>query len=124
MNDSTQPNASDAHSMSAFIPLILLAVSLALFLTSQISNLLTQRTNLKELNTKLVEARDQRDKALQQAPKVQERLQKLFLDLAAIAKDDKDAQAIISRSGIQLNPNPAPAAPDAPAAPVTPAPAR
>lgn len=98
-NESTPETEEEGEIqvMSPFLPLLLLAISFALLLISLDSSLSTQRTGLNQ-------ALAQRNQLLQQSPQIQERLQKLFTDLGAIANTDADARAIIQRSGIQITP--------------------
>jgi len=88
--------------MSAFLPLTVLAVSFALFLVSQISNLLTVRSSLVDSNGKFLALKEQRNQIIKQTPQLEARLAKLFTDILTLAKDNKEAQDIVARSGIQL----------------------
>ena len=103
MNESIPANTFEAEK-STFLPLLLLGVSFAFLLIFQVSMLLPQR----ELLQKVVA---QNDTMVQQSLQVQASLQKLAVDLLAAAKDDKDAQAVIAKYGIQVNgASPVPAA--------------
>ena len=105
MNESTPENhAGSTESLSAFLPLTLLGVSFALLLLFQISMLLPQRALLHRVIM-------QSEQGVQQSKQVQSGLQMLIMDLVTAAKDDKDAQAIIAKYGIQVSgTNPVPAA--------------
>jgi len=103
MNEVTPENTSaSSQSMSAFLPLTVLAVSFALFLVSQISNLLTVRSSLVDSNGKFLALKEQRNQIIKQTPQLEARLAKLFTDILTLAKDNKEAQDIVARSGIQL----------------------
>ena len=97
MNEFTVPNDAleSSHCKGAFLPLLLVGVSLALVLIFQVSMLLPQR----DLLQKIIE---QNKKGVEQSLQVQTSLQKLVTDLLAAASDDKDAQAIITKYGIQV----------------------
>ncbi|MEI8233246.1 MAG: hypothetical protein WCH57_01020 [Verrucomicrobiota bacterium] len=96
-----------AQQMSAFLPLALLGVSFALLLVFQVSVLLPQRTFLQQVLT-------QNEQGVQQSKQVQASLQRLVMDVVTAASDDKDAQSIIAKYGIQVSgPSPIPAAPAA-----------
>lgn len=91
---------------SAFLPIVLLGVSIALVFIFQISLLLPQRTALQQ---SLV----QNENPVQQSKQLQAAVQRLVMDVYNAAPDDKDAQAIIAnlaKQGIQVNPAAAPAA--------------
>lgn len=105
-----------AQSMSAFLPLTLLGISVLLGLIFQVSVMVPQRTLLQNVIT-------HNEKGVQQSKQVQAGLQKLVMDLIAAAPQDKDAQAIITKYGIQVSgTSPVPAAsPAASAAAATPA---
>ena len=104
MNDSTSDfDLESSRSMSAFLPLALLGVTLAMVLVFQVSILLPQRTLLQQALT-------QNEVGVQQSKQVQAGLQRLVMDLVNSAADDKDAQAIIAKYGIQVTGNPAAAA--------------
>jgi len=108
MNESTPDfEFESSQSMSAFLPLALLGVSLAIVLIFQVSVLLPQRTLLQQALT-------QSEQGVEQSKQVQAGLQRLVMDLVNSSADDKDAQAIIAKYGIQVTggaaPAPAPAA--------------
>ena len=100
MNEST---ASHDCCKGAFLPLLLLSISFALILAFQVSALHQQGLMLHQILK-------QNEKGVEQSLQVQASLQKLVMDLVAVSADDKDAQAIIAKYGIQV------AAPAAPAA--------
>ena len=97
MNEITPENDSESpESKGAFLPLLLLGVSFALVLIFQVSVLLPQRSMLQTVI-------QQNEKGVEQSKQVQAGLQKLVLDLIAAAPEDKDAQAIITKFGIQVS---------------------
>jgi len=96
MNESTENHAGSSECSSAFLPLLLLGVSFALILIFQVSILLPQRSLLNNVIK-------QSEQGVQQSKQVQSGLQTLVLDLIGAAKDDKDAQAIITKYGIQVS---------------------
>jgi hypothetical protein len=93
-----------SESKGAFLPVLLLEISFALILMFQIAILLPQR----DLLQKVIK---QNEKGVEQSTQVQGALQKLVVDLVGASADDKDAQAIIAKYGIQVS-----GAPAAPAA--------
>ena len=105
MNESTSDlEFEQARSMSAFLPLALLGASLALVLAFQVSVILPQKGLLQQALT-------QNEQSVQQSKQVQAGLQRLVMDVVNAATDDKDAQAIIAKYGIQVSGSaPAPAA--------------
>lgn len=97
MNEmNPQENFESTATKGAFLPLLLLGVSFALILIFQVSVMLPQRGALQ----KVVE---HNTKGVEQSKQVQSGLQKLVMDLIAAAADDKDAQAIITKYGIQVS---------------------
>ena len=102
MNANLSENSA-GEQMSSFLPLLLLACSFVLILIFQVSQLLPQRSLLQN-------ALVQNTQGVQQSKQVQAGLQKLVMDLAAAAAEDKDAQAIMTKYGIQVSGSPAPAA--------------
>ena len=106
MNELNTPQDASESSQckGAFLPLVLVAISLALILIFQVSMQLPQRDLLRKFI-------QQNGKGVEQSLQVQASLQKLVTDLFAAASDDKDAQAIIAKYGIQMTgTNGAPAA--------------
>jgi len=101
MNASTPENSTNAESMSAFLPLTLLGISFLLLLLFQISLLVPQRAFLQ----KVIAANGQR---VEQSKQVQTNLQKLVMDLVETAKTDSDAQALVTKYGIQVTGTSAP----------------
>ncbi|XHR30228.1 MAG: hypothetical protein ACFUZC_06640 [Chthoniobacteraceae bacterium] len=95
-----------AQEMSPFLPITLLAVCLLLTSIFQLSLMLPQRSQLQRVIA-------QNEQGVGQSQQVQQGLQRLVEGLVGIAKDDKDAQAIIAKHNIRVNnqaPNQAPAA--------------
>lgn len=102
MNDHNE--LPTAQNMSAFLPLTLLAISFIVLLAFQVSIMLPQRSLLQK-------AIAQSEQAVAQSKQTQAGLQKLVMDLVAAAPEDKDAQAIITKYGIQVSgTSPVPAA--------------
>jgi hypothetical protein len=85
-----------AQPMGTFLPLTLLGVSLALVLAFQVSVLMPQRNLLQQALT-------QNEQGVQQSKQVQAGLQRMVMDIVTAAADDKDAQAIIAKYGIQVS---------------------
>ena len=106
---TTQNHLESADCKGPFLPLVLLEISLALVLIFQVSVLKPQRDLLQQVIK-------QNEKGVEQSLQVQTALQKLVVDLLAAAKDDKDAQAIIAKYGIQVSSTNPAAATAAPAA--------
>jgi hypothetical protein len=80
--------------MDAFIPVVLLAVSLIVFFVWQIINTNAERTQLESVITRQVPA-------ITQAQKVQDSVTKLVNDLLAAAQTDATAKAIVDKYQIK-----------------------
>lgn len=96
MNDQFD-SVSDQQT-SAFLPIVLLGISVLLFNLFQLSMLMPQRTQLQRIIS-------QNEQAVAQSREVQGKLQKIVEDLVNISKDNKDAQAIITKYNISVRPN-------------------
>ena len=85
----------------AFLPVLLLALSLLLFFIFQINNVTEQRTALKT-------AIDRQDQVVKQSRQIQDLLKNVALDLLNAAKTDDNAKQIVTKYNIQQQPPPAP----------------
>ena len=105
MNELTpEDDFQSLEPKGTFLPLLLLGISFALVLIFLVSVPLPQRGLLQKVIK-------QNEKGVEQSKQVQTGLQKLVMDLIAAAPDDKDAQAIITKFGIQVSgTSPVPAA--------------
>lgn len=91
---------------SAFLPLCLVSLSVAIFMGWQVSLGIEQRQELIRMG--------ERQKSLaSQAAQTESQLQALMMDLLRLAETDKDARAIISKYNIRFNPPADAAAPAA-----------
>ena len=116
-SSSTSSRASDPDSPSfdrsdAFLPLVLIALSLILVFIWQLTNLSKQRTNLRASQEQYEAAFrntiPQLDQQLQQSRAVQAKLESLVTDVLNLAKDgDTDAKAIVDKYKIQQQGTPA-----------------
>jgi len=85
----------------AFLPVLLLGLSLLLFFISQVTDLSSQRTTI-------MTAIQRQDDVVKQSRQVQGKLQSLALDLLETAKTDEAAQKIVGKYNIRQNPPPGP----------------
>lgn len=113
------PTASPA--ISIHVPLMLVALSIAVFLAAQIGavnrsgktmewqlgNLDKQIENLKEAKKQLAELITQRDDLVKQSAQVQQQYTSLLNDVLDLAKDDGDAKKVVEKWGIQRQQPPA-----------------
>lgn len=109
------------RSLSVHIPLLLLALALAMFFASQIGaakrsdetirwqldNLDKQLTQLKDGQKQLTELIDKRQELVGQSQKVQEQYTALLNDVLELAKTDADAAKVVEKWKIQRNSPPA-----------------
>ena len=120
-DDFTPDTEESVESMSAFLPLTLVAASLIVVLGWQVSTSSSQRSQLQQ-------GIESRTPVLQQARQTQDGVQKLIVDFIEAAKDDKEAIAVIAKYNVQIGGKPvvtASSPPPASAASATPsAPAR
>ena len=86
--------------MGAFLPLVLVTLTLVLLIGFQLSAMLTQRSVLNSIITQQIEP-------VQQAQQAQAGLQKLATDLLEAAKTDPEAAAIVQQFGIAVQQPPA-----------------
>ncbi len=92
-----------AENRSLFIPFILLAVSLLLFLIWQIGSVQSQRAGFKTTKAQLAEAIQKREPQAAQATEIKARLEGFANDLLEIAKTDQNAAAVVKKYDIQRN---------------------
>jgi hypothetical protein len=85
-----------AQEMSPFLPITLLAICVLLTSIFQLSMMLPQRSQLQRVIA-------QNEQGVAQSQQVQQGLQRLVEGLVTLAKDDKDAQAIIAKHNIRIN---------------------
>jgi Tfp pilus assembly protein PilX len=134
MSYEPQPVAPASSSISVHVPVAILALTMAIFLFTQIrsvtaqsrilrwqiTNAEKQQTALTEGEKQLSDAWTQREPAVKQSVEIQAKYQSLFSDLLELAKEDPDARKVVEDWKIQ---KPAPAATPATAPAATPAPA-
>lgn len=97
--DNQQPSTAIGDILSsAFLPLLLLSLSLLSLLIWQLTNLSSQRSNLQATLQRQTEY-------VLQSRQVQSNLQKIAVDLIELAKTDAGAKAVVDKYGIrQQNP--------------------
>ncbi len=83
--------------MDAFIPLVLLAVSLIGFLGWQVSVTSDQRNSLENVKSQLEDAVARQDPEVTQSQQVQQGLEKIAQDLINLAATDGTAKAIAEK---------------------------
>jgi hypothetical protein len=93
---SSESNDAPGFKLDAFIPLVLLSISLIVLLGWQINISTTQRTQLDSLITRQVPA-------VTQAQKVEQGVSKLVSDLLTAAQTDTTAKAIVDKYQIKSN---------------------
>jgi len=111
MNESTPENDFESsEAISAFLPLTLIGISVALVLAFQLTVQFPQRTILQKVVA-------QNEQAVQQSRQIQGGLQTLILDLNTAAPEE--TRAALAKRGLQLGSvtGPATAAPSAAPAP-------
>jgi len=84
-----------------FVPFILLAVSMVLFLVWQITNILNQRAGLQTAKAQAEEAIRTREPQVAQAVQINNRFEALAIDLLELARTNENAQAIVKKHDIQ-----------------------
>jgi len=110
----TESQTQGGFKTDAFIPLILLSISLIVLLGWQVCNASTQRNQFQAAIT-------HQQPAVDQSKQAQASLAKLATDLLVTAKTDDTAKAIATKFGIQQNGAAADtSAPATPAASATP----
>ena len=85
----------------AFLPVLLLSLSVLFFFIFQINGLTGQRTAFKG-------AIERQDQVVKQSRQVQELLKNVALDLLTAAKSDDNAKAIVTKYNIQQQAPPGP----------------
>ena len=90
----------ETQAPSAFLPIVLVELSLALLLVFLSMDQSTQRTKLQD-------AIQQREAAVQQSTQVQGKLQKIIQDFNAAAPEE--AKAVFAKYGIHYTPDATPA---------------
>ncbi|MEI6352006.1 MAG: hypothetical protein WCP06_12980 [Verrucomicrobiota bacterium] len=98
-SDFTPDSGASVESMSAFLPLTLLAASLIVVLGWQVSTSSNQRGLLQQ-------GIENRAPVLQQARQTQAGLQKLVIDLIEASKDDNEAISVIAKYNVQIGGKP------------------
>jgi len=104
MNEDYSPETGTLRGfkMDAFLPLVLLSLSLIVLLGWQVSNTSTQRSLLEGAILR-------QSPAIDQSTQVQANLAKLAGDLLQAAQTDPTAKAIAAKYGIQASGGAAPA---------------
>jgi len=96
MNDSDFDYTPTHQSMSAFLPLMLLGVSLTLYLIFQISSIWNQQTAL-------LTARITTEAPSLQARQKQAGLERLVMDVLQASATDSDARDLVTKYGIRMD---------------------
>lgn len=101
MTDESYVPPTGARRFDAFIPLLLLALSLAIVFIWQLTNLSSQRSIFQSTITR-------QEELVKQSKTVQGTLEKLVIDLLELARSgDTDAQAVVQKYNIQQQAPPA-----------------
>ena len=98
-SEPTETTSASPQTMSAFLPLVLMAVSLLFSLVWQLKNSSAQSDLLQQNIT-------QRQQGVAQSRQLQSGLEKLVMDLIDAAKDDDDAKRVIAKYNIQMGGKP------------------
>ena len=98
MNDEEPPRP---ETTGLFIPFILLAVSVLLFLIWQVANVQSQRSGLKTMKMQMEEAIRAREPQVEQAIQINNRFEAFAIDLLELARTNENAQAVVKRHDIQ-----------------------
>lgn len=85
----------------AFLPVLLLGLSVLLFFVFQISQLAAQRGAIETTIGR-------QDQVVKQSRQIQDMLKGVALDLLNVAKSDDNAKAIVAKYNIQQQPPPGP----------------
>lgn len=106
---SDEPTSPSVESTDAFLPMMLVTLSVLLFFIWQISSTSEQRSATLNAQDQLESAfgaqSPQDAELIKQSQAIQIRLQKLIQAVLDLAKaGDPDAQAIVARHGIKWNP--------------------
>ena len=87
-----------AHGL--FIPFILLAASVLIFLAWQVANVAAQRSGVKNAKTQLAEAIQKREPQVAQSIEIKARFEALAIDLVELSKTNEKALAIVKKYDI------------------------
>lgn len=126
IRSTSSPGSSDLSEQSAgtnaFLPIVLLALSLIFIFIWQLTNLSKQRDTVRATQQQLEAAfrnsTPQQEQVIQQSRAVQAKLEALVTDVLALARDgDPDARALVDKYKIQQSAPPATAAPSPATAP-------
>ena len=90
-----QPTAIDRR-FNAFVPLVLVAVSVIVILGWELGVGSQARSNGRQL-------REQQTKLVEQAKQIQTGLEKIARDLVEVARTDDDAKAIVTKYNINIS---------------------
>lgn len=101
------PSLSHPPHYHGFWPVLLIGISLLTILIWEIQVGVFTRTNARQL-------REQQQRAVEQANRVQSELEKMVRGLVDLAKTDDEAQRIVRKFGIKVNNPTVPAATPAP----------
>jgi hypothetical protein len=93
MNDQIQTEKP----ANPFLPIALIAVGVIWFLGTNFGSLRDQQKALQGL-------KDQQAPIVEQSRQVHARFQKMMMDLLALSQTDKDAQTIVAKYGIAVQP--------------------
>ena len=94
MNEQIEPRSN------AFLPIVLIAASLLVFLGRDLAITRQQKTELKQVV-------EQQAPALAQSREVGAKFEKMVRDLLQLAQTDEEARAIVAKYGISVNTAPA-----------------
>ena len=86
---------------SLFIPFVLLAASVMLFLVWQVANVAAQRSGVKAAKTQLAEAIQKREPQVAQSIEIKTRFEALTIDLLELSKTNEKALAIVKKYNVQ-----------------------
>ena len=98
MNDDAPPRS---ETPGLFIPFILLAASVLLFLIWQVTNVQSQRSGLETARMQIVEAIRAREPQVEESIQINNRFEAFAIDLLELARTNENAQAIVKRHDIQ-----------------------
>lgn len=98
MNDAEHPSRPGP---GLFIPFVLLAASVLVYLVCQVANVQGQRTAVKAAKAQLADAIQKREPQVAQSIELKNRLEALAIDLLELSKTDEKALAIVRKYEIQ-----------------------
>ena len=98
MNDTEH---SSTASPGLFIPFVLLAASVLVYLIWQVANVQGQRSGVKAAKAQVADAIQKREPQVAQSIEVKNRLEALAIDLLELSKTDEKALAIVRKYDIQ-----------------------